>query len=82
MRKCMWILTDEYGKTDDPMYGYFHQFGTDAGSDSDGKGITWTIAIVEDLNGRIGTVNPASIRFIAEKEHEDKYADHTKRFGF
>lgn len=57
MRKCSWTIGEQ--KT----FGYFHEFGLNVGFNSDGYGVNYTEAIVEDENGNVYFVPVDSIQF-------------------
>ena len=75
MRKCKFKLS---GKEE---FGYFHQFGIDCMESEDGN-IQWTIAIIEDKNGRLHNISFSKVHFVPDDLSRHEYDEHKSLFGW
>lgn len=76
MRKCNWTIK---GKQ---TFGYFHQYGLNAGGNPDGYVVNYTEAIVEDKIGNVHFVPVDSIQFIPDDFVNEDFISHKSVYGF
>lgn len=62
-------------------YGYFHQFSMEH-EEYDNVIGNYTIALVEDCDGKICIVDASNIEFLPDNTHNAYYEHHMTKFGF
>ena len=76
MRKCSWTIM---GKK---SFGYFHQYGLNAGGNPDGYVVNYTEAITEDKDGNVYFVPVDSLQFMPDNFSNKDFEEHKSVYGF